>query len=207
MVWEREAIIHAWELKGKEGAGPKFSWIGRQWYKRSTLISVNKILYINDICLRMSEIPHYQRFHGNHQWLNFNQPGPYDVTQEAPWRPPCGVRGVIQTRSQPRMLILTSIASRMAPAKRKKAAACSNRCRPSSANAFFSAARRHLSSLKLFLKNPIILESLTDLKRYSYTFSSFVLSAHMPHALIVMISTRVLNCTSKLYTIRTLNYA
>ena len=83
------------------------------------------IPYIKDICLWMSKVSHHQRFHGSRHWLNFNQStnswdpaqicsmtsyglmycvalrlSPCDVTQQATWRPPCGVRRVIQKRSQ-----------------------------------------------------------------------------------------------------------
>lgn len=57
----------------------------------------------------------------------------------------------------------TSIASLRAPARRKNAAACSNRCFPSKANAFFRAALRQRSSVKLFEKNWVIRSSLLDL--------------------------------------------
>ena len=30
-------------------------------------------VFLVDICLRMSEFSHHQRFHGSRQWLNFNQ--------------------------------------------------------------------------------------------------------------------------------------
>ena len=81
------------------------------------------IPYIKDISLWMSKFSHHQRFHGSCHWLNFNQSAnscpdllydviwalmycvalrlsPGDVTQQATWRPPCGVRRVIQKRSQ-----------------------------------------------------------------------------------------------------------
>ena len=83
------------------------------------------IPYIKDICLWISKFSHHQRFHGSRHWLNFNQSAnswdparicsmtsyglmycvalrlsPCDVTQPATWRPPCGVRRVIQKRIQ-----------------------------------------------------------------------------------------------------------
>lgn len=57
---------------------------------------------------------------------------------------------------------LTSIASRRAPARRKKAAACSNLCLPRRAKAFFKAALRHRFSSKLLEKNCVIRSSLLD---------------------------------------------
>lgn len=50
-------------------------------------------------------------------------------------------------------IVLTSMASLSDPASRKKAADCSKRCFPSREKAFFKAAFRQRSSLKLFLKN------------------------------------------------------
>lgn len=47
----------------------------------------------------------------------------------------------------------TSKASFNAPPSKKKAAACSNLCLPSNAKAFFNAALRQRSSVKLFAKN------------------------------------------------------
>lgn len=58
----------------------------------------------------------------------------------------------------------TSMASLSDPASRKKAADCSKRCFPSREKAFFKAAFRHRSSLKLFLKNWVIFSSCWDLK-------------------------------------------
>lgn len=49
------------------------------------------------------------------------------------------------------------------PANKKKAADCSKRCFPSKEKAFFKAALRHLSSLKLWLKNVVIFSSCCDL--------------------------------------------
>lgn len=57
----------------------------------------------------------------------------------------------------------TSMASFNEPANKKKAADCSNRCFPSKEKAFFKAALRHLSSLKLWLKNAVIFSSCCDL--------------------------------------------
>lgn len=50
------------------------------------------------------------------------------------------------------------------PANKKKAADCSKRCFPSKEKAFFKAALRHLSSLKLWLKNVVIFSSCCDLE-------------------------------------------
>lgn len=60
-------------------------------------------------------------------------------------------------------LIYTSMASFNEPASKKKAADCSKRCFPSKEKAFFKAAFRHLSSLKLWLKNVVIFSSCCDL--------------------------------------------
>lgn len=60
-------------------------------------------------------------------------------------------------------LIFTSMASFNEPANKKKAADCSKRCFPSKEKAFFKAALRHLSSLKLWLKNVVIFSSCCDL--------------------------------------------
>lgn len=60
-------------------------------------------------------------------------------------------------------LIYTSMASFNEPANKKKAADCSKRCFPSKEKAFFKAALRHLSSLKLWLKNVVIFSSCCDL--------------------------------------------
>lgn len=49
------------------------------------------------------------------------------------------------------------------PANKKKAADCSKRCFPSKEKAFFKAALRHLSSVKLWLKNVVIFSSCCDL--------------------------------------------
>lgn len=58
---------------------------------------------------------------------------------------------------------ITSTASFKCPANKKNAAECSNRCLPSKEKAFFKAALRHLSSVKLFPKNCVILVSFWDL--------------------------------------------
>lgn len=58
----------------------------------------------------------------------------------------------------------TSIASLSDPASKKKAADCSKRCFPSREKAFFNAAFRQRSSLKLFLKNWVIFSSCWDLR-------------------------------------------
>lgn len=55
------------------------------------------------------------------------------------------------------------MASFKEPANKKKAADCSKRCFPSKEKAFFKAALRHLSSLKLWLKNVVIFSSCCDL--------------------------------------------
>lgn len=60
-------------------------------------------------------------------------------------------------------LSFTSMASFNEPANKKKAADCSKRCLPSKEKAFFKAALRHLSSLKLWLKNVVIFSSCCDL--------------------------------------------
>lgn len=59
--------------------------------------------------------------------------------------------------------IHTSMASFNDPANKKKAADCSKRCFPRRAKAFFKAALRHLSSLKLWLKNWVIFSSCWEL--------------------------------------------
>lgn len=61
------------------------------------------------------------------------------------------------------LLSHTSMASFNEPASKKKAADCSKRCFPSKEKAFFKAALRHLSSLKLWLKNVVIFSSCCDL--------------------------------------------
>lgn len=58
---------------------------------------------------------------------------------------------------------ITSTASFKCPANKKNAAECSKRCLPSKEKAFFNAALRHLSSVKLFPKNCVILVSFWDL--------------------------------------------
>lgn len=59
----------------------------------------------------------------------------------------------------------TSIASFSEPASKKNAADCSKRCFPNKAKAFFKAALRHLSSLKLWLKKAVIFSSCWDLRK------------------------------------------
>ena len=61
------------------------------------------------------------------------------------------------------VLRYTSMASFKEPASKKKAADSSKRCFPSKEKAFFKAALRHLSSLKLWLKNVVIFSSCCDL--------------------------------------------
>lgn len=65
-------------------------------------------------------------------------------------------------------LTYTSMASFSEPANKKKAADCSKRCFPSKEKAFFKAALRHLSSLKLWLKNVVIFSSCCDLEKWEH---------------------------------------
>lgn len=55
------------------------------------------------------------------------------------------------------------------PANKKKAADCSKRCFPSKEKAFFKAAFRHRSSLKLWLKKVVIFSSCCDLETRAQT--------------------------------------
>lgn len=73
--------------------------------------------------------------------------------------------GIMQVLNiKKRRYFITSTASFKCPASKKNAAECSKRCLPSKEKAFFNAALRHLSSVKLFPKNCVILVSFWDLQ-------------------------------------------